>query len=62
LLHHCAFAVLYAASTSLPALLQSLFGYDALNAGLVMSPARFFAVVACRSWDARSVVEAMRGG
>jgi DHA2 family multidrug resistance protein len=42
----CAFAVLYAASTSLPALLQSLFGYDALSAGLVMSPAGFFAVVA----------------
>jgi len=42
----CIFAVLYAASTSLPALLQSLFGYDALNAGLVMSPAGFFAVVA----------------
>ena len=41
-----AFAVLYAASTSLPALLQSLFGYNALNAGLVMSPAGFFAVVA----------------
>jgi len=42
----CAFAVLYAASTSLPGLLQSLFGYNALNAGLVMSPAGFFAVVA----------------
>jgi DHA2 family multidrug resistance protein len=41
-----AYAVLYAASTSLPALLQSLFGYDALSAGLVMSPAGFFAVVA----------------
>ncbi|MBR0800759.1 DHA2 family efflux MFS transporter permease subunit [Bradyrhizobium jicamae] len=41
----CAFAVLYAASTSLPALLQSLFGYDALSAGLVMSPAGFFAVL-----------------
>src|SRR6202161_4087713 len=41
----CAFAVLYAASTSLPALLQSLFGYDALSAGLVMSPAGIFAVV-----------------
>jgi MFS transporter, DHA2 family, multidrug resistance protein len=40
-----AFAVLYAASTSLPALLQSLFGYDALSAGLVMSPAGFFAVL-----------------
>jgi len=42
----CAFAVLYGASTSLPALLQSLFGYNALNAGLVMSPAGFFAVLA----------------
>jgi DHA2 family multidrug resistance protein len=42
----CAFAVLYGASTSLPALLQSLFGYDALNAGLVMSPSGFFAVIA----------------
>jgi len=42
----CVFLVLYAASTSLPGLLQSLFGYDALNAGLVMSPAGFFAVVA----------------
>jgi MFS transporter, DHA2 family, multidrug resistance protein len=41
-----AFAVLYAASTSLPALLQSLFGYDAFSAGLVMSPAGFGAVVA----------------
>ncbi len=35
----CAFAVLYAASISLPALLQALFGYDALAAGLVLSPA-----------------------
>ena len=41
----CAYAVLYASSTSLPALLQSLFGYDALSAGLVMSPAGFFAIV-----------------
>jgi DHA2 family multidrug resistance protein len=41
----CAYAVLYAASTSLPALLQDLFGYDALNAGLVMSPSGFFAVL-----------------
>jgi DHA2 family multidrug resistance protein len=30
----------------LPALLQSLFGYDALSAGLVMSPAGFGALVA----------------
>jgi DHA2 family multidrug resistance protein len=42
----CAFAVLYGASTSLPALLQSLFGYNALNAGLVMSPSGFFALLA----------------
>jgi DHA2 family multidrug resistance protein len=41
----CAYAVLYGASTSLPALLQSLFGYDALNAGLVMSPGGLFAIL-----------------
>src|SRR5438094_4764568 len=35
----CAFAVLYAASISLPAMLQTLFGYDAEQAGLVLSPA-----------------------
>src|SRR5262249_26228489 len=62
----CAFPVLYAASTSLPGLLQSLFGYDALNAGLVMSPAGFFAVVAMpvvgfllgRGTDARWMIAA----
>jgi DHA2 family multidrug resistance protein len=42
----CAYAVLYANSTSLPGLLQSLFGYDALNAGLVLSPSGFFALMA----------------
>ena len=42
----CAYAVLYGASTSLPSLLQSLFGYNALDAGLVMSPAGLFAVIA----------------
>jgi MFS transporter, DHA2 family, multidrug resistance protein len=60
------FAVLYAASTSLPALLQSLFGYDALSAGLVMSPAGFFAVVTMpfvgralgRGTDARFILAA----
>ncbi len=41
-----AYAVLYGSSTSLPGLLQSLFGYDALSAGLVMSPAGFFAIIA----------------
>jgi DHA2 family multidrug resistance protein len=33
-----AFSVLYAASITLPAMLQSLFGYDAYHAGLVLSP------------------------
>ncbi len=42
----CAYLALYASSTLLPGLLQSLFGYDALSAGLVMSPAGFFAVLA----------------
>src|ERR1700733_6626107 len=59
-----AFAVLYGASTSLPGLLQSLFGYDALSAGLVMSPGGFFAVLAMpvvglvlgRGTDARWVI------
>lgn len=62
----CAYAVLYASSTSLPALLQSLFGYDALSAGLVMSPAGFFAVITMplvgralgRGTDARWVIAA----
>ena len=34
----CVYAVLYAVSFSLPQLLQTLFGYDALASGLVMSP------------------------
>jgi DHA2 family multidrug resistance protein len=34
----CAYGVLYAASTSLPGLLQTLLGYDAYSSGLVMSP------------------------
>jgi DHA2 family multidrug resistance protein len=33
-----AYAVLYATSTTLPGLLQSLFGYNAYHSGLVMSP------------------------
>ncbi len=61
-----AYAVLYAASTSLPGLLQSLFGYDALHAGLVMSPAGFFALLAMpivgfllgRKTDARWLIAA----
>ncbi len=34
----CAYAALYGQSTSLPALLQTLFGYDAYHSGLVLSP------------------------
>jgi DHA2 family multidrug resistance protein len=34
----CAFAIVYGASIALPGMLQSLFGYNALRAGLVMSP------------------------
>ncbi|SFJ20925.1 DHA2 family efflux MFS transporter permease subunit [Planctomicrobium piriforme] len=41
-----AYAVLYAASTTLPALLQALFGYDALASGIVMSPSGLFAIMA----------------
>ncbi len=60
----CAYAVLYGASTSLPGLLQSLFGYDALHAGIVMSPAGLFAILVMpvvglvlgRQTDARWVI------
>lgn len=41
----CAYGVLYAGTTSLPALLQTLFGYDATMSGLVLSPAGLFAIV-----------------
>ncbi|MBN9118649.1 MAG: DHA2 family efflux MFS transporter permease subunit [Planctomycetes bacterium] len=41
----CAYGVLYGSVTSLPGLLESLLGYDATHAGLVMSPAGLFAVV-----------------
>lgn len=41
----CAYAVLYGASTTLPGLLQALFGYDALASGLVLSPSGFFAIL-----------------
>ena len=62
----CAYLALYAASTSLPGLLQSLFGYDALSAGLVMSPGGLFAVLAMpivgrllgRGTDARWLIAA----
>jgi DHA2 family multidrug resistance protein len=62
----CAYAVLYGASTTLPGLLQSLFGYNALNAGLVMSPGGIAAVLAMpvvglllgRKMDARWLIGA----
>jgi MFS transporter, DHA2 family, multidrug resistance protein len=41
----CAFGVLYANTTTLPAMLQTLFGYDATTSGLVLSPAGVFAVM-----------------
>jgi MFS transporter, DHA2 family, multidrug resistance protein len=41
----CAFGVLYANTTTLPALLQSLFGYDATTSGLVLSPSGVAAVM-----------------
>ncbi len=45
LIAFCAYAVLYANTTSLPGLLQSLFGYDATTSGLVLSPAGIFAIM-----------------
>ena len=42
----CAFGVLYGSSTLLPALLESLFGYDAFHAGLVLSPSGIFTILA----------------
>ncbi len=42
----CAYLALFAATKSLLGLLQSLFGYDALRTGLVMSPSGVFAVIA----------------
>jgi DHA2 family multidrug resistance protein len=40
----CAFAVLYGSSVTLPALLQSLLGYDAYLSGLVLSPSGFSSI------------------
>jgi MFS transporter, DHA2 family, multidrug resistance protein len=41
----CAYGILYGASTSLPGLLQSEFGYDAYVSGLVQSPSGFFSIL-----------------
>ncbi|HEX5269238.1 MAG TPA: DHA2 family efflux MFS transporter permease subunit, partial [Gemmataceae bacterium] len=62
----CAYGVLYGASTSLPGLLQSLFGYDAYASGLVQSPSGLFAILVLlvvgillgRGADARYLVAA----
>jgi DHA2 family multidrug resistance protein len=60
----CAYGVLYGQTTSLPSLLQSLFGYDATGSGLVLSPAGLFSVALLpvvgfllgRGTDARSLI------
>jgi len=41
----CAFGVLYANTTTLPGMLQTLFGYDATTSGLVLSPSGVFSVI-----------------
>ncbi|MBE7213190.1 MAG: DHA2 family efflux MFS transporter permease subunit, partial [Gluconacetobacter diazotrophicus] len=46
LLIFCAYGVLYGSSTTLPSMLESLFGYDAFHAGLVLSPAGIFSIMA----------------
>jgi DHA2 family multidrug resistance protein len=42
----CCFGVLYGSSTLLPSMLETLFGYDAFHAGLVLSPAGIFTIMA----------------
>jgi DHA2 family multidrug resistance protein len=42
----CAFAVLYCSCIALPSLLQTLFSYDALRSGMMMSPAGISSLVA----------------
>ncbi|MBV8176606.1 MAG: DHA2 family efflux MFS transporter permease subunit [Verrucomicrobia bacterium] len=62
----CAFGVLYGSSTLLPSLLESLFGYDAFHAGLVLSPSGVFTILALmvvgvllgRGLDARWLIAA----
>jgi DHA2 family multidrug resistance protein len=39
------FAVLYGSNANLPQMLQELYGYDAINAGLILSPAAFFTMM-----------------
>ncbi len=62
----CAYGVLYANTVSLPALLQSLFGYNATVSGLVLSLAGIFSIavllivgaVLSRGFDARYLMAA----
>jgi DHA2 family multidrug resistance protein len=62
----CAFGILYAASYSLPNMLQVLFGYDAFRAGLILSPGGITSITALliagillgRGADARWLVAA----
>ncbi|MBP7747679.1 MAG: DHA2 family efflux MFS transporter permease subunit [Phycisphaerae bacterium] len=62
----CAFAVVYGASIALPGMLQTLFGYDALRAGSVMSPSGASSMAAMvlvgvllgRQFDARWMIAA----
>jgi DHA2 family multidrug resistance protein len=62
----CAYGVLYANTTTLPAMLQTLFGYDATTSGLVLSPAGIFAIMTLlvvgvmlgRGFDARWLMAA----
>jgi DHA2 family multidrug resistance protein len=60
----CAFGVLYGSNVLLPQMLQTLMGYSALNAGLVLSPAGFvtmlempvIGIMLSRGVDARKMI------
>ncbi len=60
----CAYGVLFGSTTTLPGMLQTLFGYDAVHAGLVLSPSGFFSLMMLpiiakllgRGYDARILI------
>ncbi len=60
----CAYGVLFGSTTTLPGMLQTLFGYDAVHAGLVLSPAGLFSLMMLpivvgllsRGYDARGLI------
>ena len=60
----CAFGVLYGSNVLLPQMLQTLMGYSALNAGLVLSPAGFvtmlempvIGILSSRGFDMRKMI------